>query len=260
MSRVYNLPITKIKINDEEMDAYVDTGAGHLNASVPREDLLRLKAIPTGKEVKFCGCGGQILKAQEYEGSVTLGGKRFDHVILEEYKDWSYKVGQPQEDPLKINAIIGLALLKRFNFLLDFNNNAMILYSSDSHLPPYTGEVWHKVTCFMTSNGLEVPIRIGGAFLRAVMDTGASHSSFIQTHPLIQNDAVKEIGFNEDHFKEVQIKNMKLGNEFFIDDSLTFIREDLKIPTVNFILGHNFFKRYKLFFDFKNETLWIQNA
>ena len=135
----------------------------------------------------------------------------------------------------------------------------MILYSSDSHFPPYTGKIWHKVPCFITSNGLEVPIRIGGAFLRAVLDTGASHSSFIQTHPLIRKDAVKEIGFNG-YFKEVQIKNMKLGNEFFIDESLMFIYEDLKVPPVNFILGYNFFKRYKLFFDFKNETLWVQNA
>lgn len=251
----YEVPFTQVKINGEAMDAYIDLG-GNFDGVLPKEDLLRLHAAPCYRTISFCGLSGTTLKAAQYKGVIQMGNLRPELSLLDEYKDWSLTIGDCWDTLHMKPVYVGLGILRRYNVLLDLANNSMDLFPPHQATPPPTGQLWQATTGFMTSNGLEMPLRVKGAFIRAVVDTGSSRSCLIQPHPLLP---LTTDGMLPDGTPEVLLTDTKAGDMSI--DPLMLLAPPIKTgPPIHVLLGCDFLKRYKLYIDFKNEKIWLQDA
>ncbi len=216
--------IVPVTINGETLDFLLDTGAERTVVGIEAADRLHL-ARDEWVSTDIQGAGGRDRRRLGRPASLTLAGLALRrHTVAE---DNSVVIGPipGAVDGTPIAGLLGQDFLSPFDLDLDLAGGTLTLYDvagcSGRFLP------WHQAYQAVPAwrpirNILAVPLRIGGAPLQALLDTGALHS-VITLPGMIQlglasggTDAVRGFGpatlaAHQQQFAAVQVGELPAG-------------------------------------------------
>jgi hypothetical protein len=252
----HGLPLTKISINENDFQAFIDSG-GQFDVVMPLKVIKDLNLKETNITSKSSGCDGEIQYLKNFQGNLALTGSERIVVEISEFKDWSYNAGD--NPPIITNGkkamepiFIGLNVLRNFNVLINFKDKKIAFFPHSQILPPEADKKWNKSNFSITPEGLEMTVKSGETQFRAVLDTGANKSVFIKSD---QKEEKAAINTALDIFTlhNILIGNLEVGQ-------IELVALPLKYPKVNLILGCDFLINYVVFIDFSNRIIWFSES
>jgi len=245
-----NNPMTSIEVAGHETEVVVDTGGGVLALS--RETLTRAGAVElSGKPAIWTDANGQAHEARRFRvPEIRVGGRLFAN--LEAIEAQTIPNGPP------VPNAIGREFLRQFIVLMDYSRRTMTLLSAK------TAEVAAEA---MGCQGTRVPfeqtsapglaitrVKLDGATLRLVWDTGATYSSLsarvISAHRLSVAPAVgtRPPFYNTQH--------LVMGGSDF--GPLEFVVLPLELPgDFDGMLGYNVFAKHVVCLNYGRSELRV---
>ncbi len=159
------LIIMPISFNGMEKEFAFDTGAMKSVAFSWAEDELKR----TSKRINVRSSSGSKTRMRFYKsGKIDLGSKKIsDHLIL--------KVGDsPIFSCYNIDGILGVDIIKHFNWEIDYKNNYVVLYEKD-YIPAIVDTMSEMDLTFKNDRPFVKTI-VNGDVVKFLLDTGATDS------------------------------------------------------------------------------------
>ncbi|EKE01545.1 MAG: hypothetical protein ACD_21C00106G0005 [uncultured bacterium] len=252
------LPVTSIQIQGHKIPLIFDNGASRSNVVLSKELVrkLHLKIIPTNKKSCFHGDDGKVMCLKVYTVPELKIGNMTMHNVSCELMDklWGghYDEGFIWFEAAK-NGVIGLELLRQFNVLVDYKASRVVLMKPGEYPHQYDIKSWMKIP-FSNKYGITTIAKINGVDVTLVWDTGANNSIMKSTVKIPAKK--KSCAYKENpSCQYFETTTFMLGDnqlpktEFFIQKS--------EIP-FDGLIGSSFFKEHQVFFDFKNNLLFVK--
>lgn len=237
------IPIQRLKYDFRFADAdiqgqkfllLIDTGSGYaisLNKRLTQD----LELIKTGKTANFFMTSGEAFHSDEILiPEVHFGPITFTNILGREDGEWL------DQNPLKIEGILGRPFLQNHYVLIDLVDNKLILSETQAEIEDlgYPLDQWTATPFSLTNVGIILDVQIQNLPAQLALDTGSSHTivknSFKTRNNLDQVDTLTACGlpFND------------------------FVQRDLVEPAeVDGFLGINFLNNRKLFIDFQQKQI-----
>jgi hypothetical protein len=233
---VNNLPVIDTQICGEPVRLLVDLG-GHDTVTLKPETIERIPAIqPTGRRHSSFNAAGKRTSNEEIViPSLRLGSMSVTGID-------GHSIELPEILRQHVDGYVGAAILKRFRLLVDYPEG-MVLLPAAGPLATLDVSTWTSVRI----NGkLRMKAAVGDTPIQAGWDTGASHT--------VLDDDVADAVF---HQREGAVRGELTLNDHAFGD-IEFRVIELGGARVDALLGHNFFQRHRVLFDFTRGTAFIE--
>lgn len=247
MDKIINPLLVRASVNNEEGLFFVDTGA---NVCVLSQQFARRLGIVQGS---FSSRQSNTNVKSELK-IAKVNVLRLGKAVFEDFAvcvtDMNH-INQLIDEP--IDGIIGMSLLCRFSFTIDYGNRCLVLNPRQC-----LGRV---VPIMLESNALFVNVLADGQSIRMKIDTGSSQTSVdaeawltLRVGKVIQRRELHCLYINSYSVGDteyISIKTLRLGDTRAKDLLVKSGREN--------ILGMNLLKRYVVTFDFNQEKMYLNN-
>ncbi|MBC7797394.1 MAG: aspartyl protease family protein [Pyrinomonadaceae bacterium] len=269
-------PIIKVRVNDNEepLKFVLDTGSGMTIISDETAKRLNIKPVAEGGMARAVGGGGKFPIVYGFLSSFQIGDARISKVPVFIRK--FYSGGE------KYDGYIGLSVISKFLTTFDYGNGDFTLIrrgkvekdrkkAIKSKLAKTEFDNLPRVPLRTTASGFlsgEVKIEDVNVPLNFIIDTGASISvvsseMFRQTElqKYEKNNTMRVFGAAgvADNVKLLVLPKLALGESSQDKIEAVVLNLDSINETVGFaqagILGGNFLQKYRVTFDFLNETI-----
>lgn len=274
MSRVALLPITlwqdklfiPVSINNTTEYFFVDTGAATTSLSSAMASALTLPRNFDHTADTF-GVGG--MESHLYIGEVeelSLGGLRYHG------KQWPIAdFGQRMADGAPIGGLIGADILSRFDIDIDIPNRRMGLWKvagCSEVKPDWQGDAASVPMHVLESRHITVPVRINGASLDLLLDTG-SPGLVLSTRAAARAGATPDVleesrrlhgtGINDRAFNAWfhVFERLDVNGEIF-GDVRGMVVANGRMFTDDGLLGLEFLKRSRVWLSYASETFFVR--
>jgi hypothetical protein len=243
MDPAYEMPILSLKINGKDTPAMFDSGA-HFNAAID-EEILKKEGTSLDFANSFIDASGHVYCSKQYLVDLTIEKISFGPTKVEVYQPWGLHIGEKHTNSMNFKPVyVGAGLLKNYNILWDLGAGKMVLYPLSQAIP--TNQEWEILSLNMTENGSEFYLTSNGHSITAIIDSGANISSASITRPVLTV-----------HQKEGDELELFLRAGNFALEPLSVVVINSSQPPVDLVLGCDFLKKYKIFFDFHNKKIGI---
>jgi predicted aspartyl protease len=237
---VLNLPVIEVGIGDQMLKLIVDVG-GHDNITLTAAALKRLPIVThTGVSHMSFNAAGKLTRDAE----IIVPELRLGEVVL--WNVTGHELQLPEQLADKVDGYVGAALLKRFRLLVEYPDAIVLLPAS---APRETDGIDVSTWTALRINDMQrTAAAIDGTAIIAGWDTGASHT-------VMDNDLAKKL-FDRDS-GTVECALTLDGRTFdFIEMRII----ELRGARVDVIVGHSFFARHRVLFDFPNGMVYVEPA
>jgi predicted aspartyl protease len=238
------LPYVTIKTAAGRSDLLFDTGAKNTTIDLTPELIEKLNVRHVG---------GPNLTISNYGFSI------YRHFVLPEVNigKLSYKNLLCGKEKLYFHGVMGLALFKEFNLLINYKEEKILLYRNNKY--PNDIADWQKIPFFATKHyGTIVKGRFQGSDreLTFLVDTGACGiGNNGEVCNFIKGSAFDKLAGNPG--EEIRSHNLILGQK--VIQSLNFMSSDWRFtPSIDGVLGSDFFLKHTVFLDFENLHMYIR--
>jgi predicted aspartyl protease len=249
------LPSTFIYIDDKKIPLLVDTGASKYSIVLSKYALKNLKVIYTGTQSCSKTVDGKVCMKEFIIPTVKIGNIVLHNVAGSELQRlWGGDKGFIETDASR-NGLIGLAFLKKFNFLIDYKNNKIII-STLTSFQNFNTRNCSKVK-FALDKGILAEFMIDNKKEKLIIDTG-SNLSYIKSKKLNQ----RLLSCDNHYAKEIDNchqATLKLFSEDGYVGSENFYVSNMYLP-FDGILGETFIKKYSLIINSYNKKLYLCKA
>lgn len=241
--------IMPVYINGHIRHLVIDSG-GNFQLNL-QKDTLRKMGLKYKKTVKQSRVENVIKLLKCYHALFSVDLFKTHSVDVMEYQPWgiSFNDIPPKDQEHELSVVmknlrqnpeyIGIKALKKYNFLINASELKMQFFERNT---PYAlCSTWEKIPFYETPQGIEIDVIISDAKSRAVLDTGASVSFNMKNNPSL-NPKPQHV--------------MLMNGHSVILDFIDYPTEIKDFP--HYIFGINFFKNYRLFFDFDQCILYMQ--
>jgi hypothetical protein len=236
-SEISGVPLIEIVLKGEKILLDLNTG-GFAPIELPKEMIQRLNLKYTGRAKIVYDIKGNRSKCKEFiVPELCIGDFKLLNVIGYELH-YSYFKERP------LIGYIGSGLLRRFNLILDYSESKIVLIRKGG-VPPknYRINEWIKIPYKINRwevelNGIKYRLRLG-------WDTGCEISIVKPRSEFVRKKDSRGI---------IRVSNLWMNNHDF--GPIEFAIMDFNLP-IDGVLGHNFFKSHKVYFDFEDDIIMI---
>jgi len=250
-------PVATIQIQGNDIPLIFDNGASRTTITLSQEIVKKLALKMTATNKKSChhdDSGKETCLNVHNIPEIKIGQMTMHNVSCEQMdKLWGghYDEGFVWFEAAK-NGVIGLDLLRQFNVLVDYKNAQVILTKLGEYPSQYDVKRWTQVP-FTNKYGITTAAKINGVDATIVWDTGANKSIIKTTSKIFAGKTSCESNNDPSCYFE----------------TTTFIVSDKQLPKTKFsiqkdelpfdgMIGSDFIEDHKVFFDFKNNVLFIE--
>ena len=227
--------------------------------SLPLSVLSELDVTYTGVSKENRDFKGQQYDSRHYLLSkVEIGSLVLDQVpgyeFLSRYGD--------------LGGLIGLAFLNQFNVLIDYPNRRFGLYRKDFYPDYLKSQVWTKVQ-LIPPLSLPVNLKDYEETFTFCLDTGAiavdeaKHSYGMIRSKSTLGKLLQQNEILEPDPSDVEVLGKFSSNQFrtpcdYPLAPMDFMLVDYEYPKRDGFLGHNFFSKYSVFIDFRQDEIHLR--
>lgn len=253
-----NIPVIDITIENRSLPIAIDLGSHH-SLALKEEYLKDIINKEKNTVIEWYNIRGKknlspsFLLFKIEIGNVTFQDVKVIEISKEMAEDSIIGTIEMNKNEFKGNVknagYIGRTLLQKFNFLMDFPNQKMIL-SNDLNKIKKEGfclEKCEKVPFEITLAGITILVKTDIGMRRFLIDTGCTKS-------LIRN---------KNQIDKVSLDNILTTSKFLIEktdfrdqDLLLFPLPD-DLNEIDGIIGMDFLNKHMLYFDFPNKLIYI---
>lgn len=253
----YGVPSTSIIIQDKEIRLLFDTGAFKSEIVLSEQALRNIRVKYTGKQICFNAMDGEHCQKEFIVPEVKIGKfviKNVTGTVMS--KLWGGNEKGFQESEASRNGIIGLALLSKFNVLLDYSHAKVLLVKHDNMPLSYNIANWVSIPF---EKNLITHLTLNGKQLVFGWDTEAIPS-------VIKQSAVKEFQhspcpkgapYSKANYLSVQTASFTMGNKKLPNTWFKVVDIPSCAP-FDALINSNFIKENLVYFDFKNHNIYIK--
>lgn len=255
----YGGPSTTITIQNKKIPILFDTGAKKSELVLSEYALQGIKVEYTGKEVCFKAMDGKHCEKEFIIPKVQMGDFVMENVkgtVMP--KLWGGHDDFFQETEASRNGVIGLALLSKFNVLLDYPNSKAILIKSGNQPSHYDIQNWIAIPY---KNQLLTKLMLNGKLVTLTWDTGAIPSDIklstaqkLQQIPCPKDSPYKQVGKCSRVATNslMTLDGKRLPNTWFeVQDMPSFVPFDG-------LVGSNFYANNLVYFDFDKHIIYVK--
>ncbi len=235
---VLNLPLIEAGIGDQVVRLIVDVG-GHDNITLTAQALERLPMVArTGRShVSFNAAGKATNDAEIIVPELRLG-----EVVLRDVTGHGVQLPEPIEHAA--DGYLGAGLLKRFRLLVEYPEAIVLLPAA---APGSDDGIDVSGWAALRIDGRRRTVAaINGRAITAGWDTGASHT-------VIDDDLARTLFGRERGGVECALT---LDGHAF--DAVEMRVIELRGSGVDVLVGHNFFTRHRVLFDFAGGIVYLE--
>lgn len=249
-------PVVAIEIQGHSIPVIFDNGASRTSIALSQEIVkkLELKLLPTNEKACFHDDTGKETCLKVYTiPELKIGHKTLRNVpcqLMDKLWGGHYDEGFIWFEAAK-NGVLGLDFLRQFNVLVDYPSSRAILIPLGAYPHQYNVKNWIRMP--VSTDGIIVA-NINGVTTKLVWDTGANHSIMKSTAKVLT---------------EGKIATIKGDPPYQSFETTTFTVCDQPFPKTEFfiqksefpfdgLIGSSFFKEHPVFFDFKNNVMWVK--
>ena len=248
-----------VLVNEVKLRLLIDTGHGYGTVSLPLSVLSELDVTYTGVSKENRDFKGQQYDSRHYLLSkVEIGSLVLDQVpgyeFLSRYGD--------------LGGLIGLAFLNQFNVLIDYPNKRFGLYRKDFYPDYLKSQVWTKVQ-LIPPLSLPVNLKDYEETFAFCLDTGAiavdeeKHSYGMIRSKSTLGKLLQQNEILEPDPSDVEVLGKFSSNQFrtpcdYPLAPMDFMLVDYEYPKRDGFLGHNFFSKYSVFIDFRQDEIHLR--
>lgn len=252
------IPSTVITIQGRQFPIVIDSGAKKTTLG------LTPKAIK-GLQVKFLGtekCTNSLDSQHNCQKEfiipeITIGGFKLHQVKASLMDPAPWDGDQDfKHTAASDNGMIGFALLKEFNFLLDYPHKKMVLAKKGHQPQDYNLQNWHKMDFtgqFLTK------IQMNGQWLSFSWDTGAIPSvikqSLGQQFPVSACPANKP--YSRNHCQSIVTSRFITASQQSLPNTWFRLRSFPDYVPFDGLIGANFFEKNPVYFDFDHHQISV---
>lgn len=250
-------PIASIQIQGHDIPLIFDNGASRTTITLSKELVkkLNLKMTPTHKKVCLHDDTGKETCLKVYTVPELKIGQTTMHNVSCQLMDklWGghYDEGFVWFEAAK-NGVIGLNLLRQFNVLVDYKNSRVILNKLGEYPQQYDVKNWIRVP-FSNQYGMSISAKINGADAKIVFDTGSNSSIMKSTAKVFAEK--KSCESNNDPSCYFETTTFMVGDKPLPKTKFSIQQDDFPFDG---LIGSDFFKAHQVFFDFKNNLIFIK--
>jgi hypothetical protein len=252
------IPYITIETEAGKSELMLDTGANSVTIALSPEMMKGLEVRHVGRPHVLTSNYGSSIYRKFVLPEVSVGGLTYYNLLCD--KDKLPTPGHVRK------GMVGLALFKEFNVLIDYKEAKMILYRNNLYPKQEDVTTWQKIPFTAHNDGIMLQGVLQGTEreLTLVVDTGAvargeNGESF---NPMKGSSLKKIAGIHadeEDGFKFLRAHDLIVGD--VVIHSLNFIFVDqFEQPSSldGGTLGYDFFLKHKVFFDFGKMMMYIK--
>lgn len=207
------MPYITIDIETEKFELLFDTGANSVTIALSPESVDDLNVRHVGRPRFLKNNDGLTMYRKFVLEEVTLGGLRYGKLLCDKVTS-----SVLEHFDVELKGLIGLALLKEFNVLVDYKERKVELFRNDIYPKQDNIAAWQKIPFIVSEDGILVKGTIqGGDRELIVADESIPHLNFVFV----------------DSFEKPSS----------LDGGM---------------LGYDFFLKHKVFFDFGNANMYIK--
>lgn len=242
-------PVASVQIQGHKIPLIFDNGATKSSIVLSKELVkkLDLKIIPAHKKTCFHDVNGKKTCSKVYTIPELKIGQMIMHDVPCELMDKLWFKAK--------NGIIGLDLLHQFNVLIDYKASQIILTKLGEYPQQYNIKKWTQIP-FSNKYGITTIAKINGTNVTLVWDTGANGSIMKSTVKIPTEK--KSCAYKENpscqYFETI---TFMVGNKPLPKTRFTI--QKIEVP-FDGLIGSDFFKEHRVFIDFKNNILFVENS
>ena len=274
---INNLIVIPLNINGKDLSFILDTGVSKtILFNLSSKDSLRLQDV---EEAKLLGLGdGKTVSSLLSRGNTfkindIISKNEPIYVLVKDRFDLSSKMG------ITINGIIGYRLLKDMIVKVDYNKKTITFYNRKIAAIEFCKKC-QVLPMELINNKPYINIQaqldtIGNKMtdVKVLIDSGGSDAAWLFEH------TKENIITPKRYFRDIlgeglsgtiygnrsRIPKLKLGNFEILDPTISFLDSvstsiARKIKDRNGSLGGNILKRFRIWFDYKNNTVAFKKA
>lgn len=252
---VHGLPVTSVQIQEYNIPIIFDNGATSTSIALNKElvEKLHLNIVPTNNKSCFLNGSGKKTCLKVYTvPKLNIGQMTMSNIPCQLTEGlW----GEHYDGELAAarNGAIGLNLLRQFNVLIDYQASQIILMKLGEYPYQHDMKDWMRIP-FSNKYGITTTAKINGTNVTLVWDTGANYSMIKSTAKIFVN---KKSSLNKNSQSCKYFETTAL-----ITDGKQSLNTKLSIQKAGFpfdgLIGSSFFKEHRVFFDFKNNLLFVE--
>lgn len=254
----YGLPSTFITVGKRTLPVIVDTGASNIELVLSRHALGNMPIQFTGNEVCFMAfdgkhCQPEFIIPQVRIGSFVLsnvrgtlmselwGGKEKDFITTEASRD----------------GVLGLALLSRFNILLDFPHSKLTLIQPQSKPANYNVSNWVAIPF---QENLETQLKVNGKLLKLDWDTGSVPSIIKRdiAANFKQARCPEATSYGEKNCFRVKTTSFMTSTGEQLPNTWFMVQDIPKDAPFDGLVGSNFFHENVIYIDFDQRKIYVK--
>lgn len=256
---VNGMPSLRLETQGKILDIYLDSGANQTTIALAPQIVKKLD-VQYVKGTTLSASNYKLTRAKPFLLSeAKLGGGLFYRNLL-----CSQQTIEKQS-PAKDSGILGLALLKEFNVLLDYNASKMVLYQHDGYPEGDGFTSWHKVPFIAHKYGILVTGTFTGSSqeLTFLFDTGAvgrddANTAFNPMKGAALTKVESLSGEKKHGYTIIRSQDLVIGNIPLHSLNFVFVDAFTQPRSVDGFLGYDFLLKYKVFLDFGTSTMYLQ--
>lgn len=256
---VDGMPSLRLETQGKTLDIFLDSGANKITIALVPQIVKKLD-VQYVKGTTLSASNYKLTRAKPFLlPEVKLGGGLFYRNLL------CSRETIEKQSPARNSGILGLALLKEFNVLLDYNASKMVLYRHDGYPEDDGLSSWHKIPFIAHKYGILVTGTFPGSSqeLTFLLDTGAvgrddKNTAFNPMKGAALTKVEQLSGEQKGGYTIIRSQDLVIGDIPLHSLNFIFVDAFTQPPSVDGFLGYDFLLKYKVFLDFGTSTMYLQ--
>lgn len=240
------VPITTAQIENQTVRISFDSGA-LIPIILKKEVLDRARGVHyTGKMQESRNAAGKKYSNHQFKlRQIKLNTYATNNIVGNLYSPWgivfkvkgeaSYTEQQKESD---LDGVFGLDIFKNKRFVFDYPGEKLVVLHREYFPEPYKSMKWTTCSRTMTKNGIVIDALYLGKKGRFLLDTGAT-ASFLKP------------SFLSGESKDISVRGSFQVNSKTSPSQLTFLLYEFVLPSVDGVLGYNFFETRRIYINNK---------
>jgi hypothetical protein len=254
------MPATTIQIQGKTIPLAFDISSTRTNIALSADIIKKLNLQLAPSNEKFCShdiAGHETCYKTFTIPEVNLGTLAMRNVpgVVRDYM-WN----NPPDSGFIFteayqNGVIGQDLLRKFNVLIDYPREQVVLMPQGQYPKEYNVKSWQRILFTVNRYGITTSAKINGIDVVFAWMTAANHS-VLTTAAMQKIFHVKQARFGKTTCVALAPDSVVIANKKF--PSTPFYPADEEFP-FDGLIGSTFFQEHAVFFDFKNNYLYVKN-
>ena len=241
----------------DSVELFLDTGAGQVGLGLLPETVRSLGLLGFGRTRTLKTNSGRIKYRRIILPEARFGGITFRNFACDQ-------VSADAHPLFARRGIMGLALLRRFNVLIDYRGFRLVLFRQGTFPADFDSSSWKRIPFTDHPDGMLVDGTPEGISknLRWCLDTGAVAWDPERTeyYNLLKSKYFRGMAGAKERDGRAFAKRRDFRSGEVTLDSLNFLAHDFAEPGgVDGFLGADFFMKNRVLVDFTDDVLWIQS-